>query len=162
IEPFVVAAVNSGDTTDFGFGDPTSGTLYTFAFECSGTPAPTALAGTVLSYGIFNRYDAANATLDESQQLYRAAAGRPSPSPIPTPTGSAVPLACSGIGDANEVIWASTSPNLCTSAAPIGVTVALCGLYSRFDNANPPAACTNNVTDFTDLSTAYRPDTDIT
>ena len=45
IEPFVVAAVNASDTTNFGFGDPTAGNLYTFAFECSGTPPPTALRG---------------------------------------------------------------------------------------------------------------------
>jgi len=162
IEPFAVAAINASDTANFGFGDPTAGTLYTFAFECSGTPTPAALAGTVISYGILNRYDAANATLDESQQLYRDGAGGLIASTDPNPTGSAVPIGCAGINDPSEVIWASSSPNLCSAAAPLAVIDALCGLYSRFDNANPPGVCTTNVTDFADLSAAYLPDTDVT
>jgi len=162
MEPFAVAAIDSSDTTNFGFGDPTAGNLYTFAFECSGIPPPTALAGALLSYGILNRYDAANATLDESQQLYRDGAGGLFASTDPNPTGSSVPVGCVGQNDASEVIWASSSPNLCTTAAPVAVVDALCGLYSRFDNANPPGACSTNVTDFTDLSAAYLPDTDVT
>ncbi|HEY2017610.1 MAG TPA: pilus assembly protein TadG-related protein [Bryobacteraceae bacterium] len=161
IEPFIVAAVDASDTVNFGFGDPGSGTLYTFAFECLSTPPPTALSGTLLSYGILNRYDSASATLDESQQLYRAGAGGLVASTSANPTGSSVPLACAGVNDPSEVIWASTSPNLCTAAAPIGVADALCGLYSRFDNATQPGVCSTNVTDFADLSAAYLPDTDI-
>jgi Flp pilus assembly protein TadG len=162
IEPFAVAPLNAADTDNFGFGDPTAGNLYTFGFECSGTPPPAALAGTLISYGILNRYDAANATLDESQQLYRDGAGGLIASTNPNPTGSAVPLACVGANDASEVIWASSSPNLCTAAAPVAVVNALCGLYSRFDSANPPAACSTNVSDFANLSSAYPPDTDVT
>lgn len=161
IEPFVVAAINAGDTENFGFGDPAAGNLYTFAFECSGTPPPAALSGTLISYGILNRNDTASASLDESQQLYRYGAGGLLASTNPNPTGSTVPLGCAGINDAAEVIWPSTSPNLCTAAAPIGVSIALCGLYSRFDNANPPGVCSTNVTDFATLSAAYPPDTDI-
>ena len=162
IEPFIVAAINASDTTNFGFGDPTAGNLYTFAFECSGTPPPTALSGTLVSYGILNRYDAANANLDESQQLYRDGAGGLISSTDANPTGSAVPIGCASVNDPSEVIWASTSPNLCSSAAPVGVIEALCGLYSRFDNANPPGACSTDVTDFADLSAAYLPDPDVT
>jgi len=162
IEPFVVGAINTSDTANFGFGDPTAGNLYTFAFECSGTPPPAALAGTVISYGILNRYDAANATLDETQQLYRDGAAGLIASTDANPTGSSVPIGCVGVNDASETIWASTSPSLCTSAAPVTVVDALCGLYSRFDNANPPGACSTDVTDFADLSAAYLPDTDVT
>ena len=103
-----------------------------------------------------------SSTLDESQQLYRDGAGGLIASTNPNPTGSVVPLACVGANDASEVIWASSSPNLCSSAAPVAVIDALCGLYSRFDNANPPGACTTNVSGFTDLSAAYLPDTDVT
>jgi Flp pilus assembly protein TadG len=164
IEPFVVAAADPTDTTNFGFGDPTAGTLFTFAFECSGTPPPSTLPGTgvLLNYGILNRYDSGNATLDESQQLYVDGANGLLTSQNPNPTGSTVPLACVGINDASELIWASTSPNTCTSAAPIGVNEALCGMYSRLDNTVQPGICQTNVTDFVDLSAAYLPDTDIT
>jgi hypothetical protein len=37
----------------------------------------------------------------------------------------------------------------------------LCGIYSRLDNANTPAACTTAVTDFGSLSASYLPDTDV-
>ncbi|HYW43920.1 MAG TPA: pilus assembly protein TadG-related protein [Bryobacteraceae bacterium] len=164
IEPFLVAALDSTDTVNFGFGDPTAGNLYTLAFECSGTPAPAALPGTatVIPYGIVNRYDTGNATLDETQQLFADGASGLIASADPNPTGSPVPLACVGINDASEVIWASTSPNLCSTAAPVGVEEALCGIYSRFDNLNPPGACQTNVSDFATIATAFLPDTDIT
>ena len=84
---------------------------FTFAFECSGTPPPTALSGTLVSYGILNRYDSANATLDESQQLFRDGAGGLIASTNPNPTGSTVPLGCAAVNDAAEVIWPS-SPDL--------------------------------------------------
>lgn len=161
IEPIIVGAINAGDTDNFGFGDPTAGNLYTFAFECSGTPPPTSLSGTLVSYGILNRYDSANATLDESQQLFRDGAGGLIASNNPNPTGSTVPLGCAAVNDAAEVIWPSTSPNLCTTQSPVGVSIALCGLYSRFDNANPPGVCSNNITDFATLAAAYPPDTDV-
>ena len=38
---------------------------------------------------------------------------------------------------------------------------ALCGLYSRFDNANPPGVCSTNVTGFTELAISNAADTDI-
>jgi Flp pilus assembly protein TadG len=164
IEPWVVSALDATDTVNFGFGDPTAGNLFTFAFECAGTPPPAALAGTttVLTYGILNRYDSGNGTLDETQQLYIDGANGLVTSQNPNPTGSPVPLACVGINDSSELIWASTSPNTCSSAAPIGVNEALCGMYSRFDNTTQPGICQTNVTDFVDVSTAFLPDTDIT
>ena len=151
---------------NFGFGDPASGTLYTFAFECTSTgtgTGPAALAGTVVQYAIINRYDTANASLDETQQLYKSGAQGLVASPDPNPTGSAVPLACAGINDAAEAIWASAVPAACNTIVGPSASVAeaLCGLYSRFDNLAPPAACTNDVTDFANLSALYQPDTDL-
>jgi Flp pilus assembly protein TadG len=162
IEPFAVAAVDASDTVNFGFGDPTSGQNYTFAFSCLGTPPPTALpgAGTVVPYAIINRYDTA-ATLDETQQLYRDGAGGLIGSTDPNPTGSPIPVNCVGVNDASEQIWASATPITCSSQVTSSVTEALCGLYSRFDNANAPGNCATFVTDFADLSAAYAPDTDV-
>lgn len=164
IEPFAVAAIDSSDTANFGFGDPTAGIPYTFAYTCTGTPGPTALpgAGAVLLYTIINRFDAANATLDETQQLYRDGAGGLIPSTDANPTGSPVPMACAGINDASEQIWASAVPQLCSSSATAAVTEALCGLYTRFDNVNFPGNCAQFVTDFTDLNAAYTADPDVT
>ena len=172
IVPFAVAALNASDTVNFGFGDPAAGLLYTFAFECIPTPgspgtptitAPPALAGTVAQYVIINRYDTANATLDETQQLYKSGAQGLAASPNPNPTGSPIPLACAGINDASETIWASAVPTACSTviAPPATVSEAVCGLYSRFDNTAPPPVCTTAVTDFAGLSTLYQPDTDL-
>jgi Flp pilus assembly protein TadG len=166
IEPFAIAAFNTSDPVNFGFGDPASGALFTFAFECIGTgttTAPAALVGTVVQYAIINRYDTANATLDETQQLYRAGAQGLVASPDPNPTGSPIPLACAGINDASEMMWASAVPGACGSviAPSASVSEAVCGLYSRFDNTAPPALCATDVTDFAGLSTLYQPDTDV-
>jgi len=163
IEPFAVVALDSSDTVNFGFGDPTAGQLFTFVYSCSGLPAPVPLPGaaTELSYALINRFDTAS-TLDETQQLYRDGAGGLIGSTNPNPTGSPVPLSCAGVNDTSEQIWASASQQLCTSQVSTSVTEALCGLYSRFDNANAPGNCAQFVTDFADLSAAYPPDTDIT
>jgi Flp pilus assembly protein TadG len=167
IQPFAVAALDPTDTVNFGFGDPTAGTLFTFAFYCVPTittTAPPTLTGTVVEYVLINRYDTANATLDETQQLYRDGAQGLVASFDPNPTGSPVPLACAGINDASETIWPGAVPAVCaTTIAPnASVTEALCGLYSRLDNTSPPAVCSTDVTDFADLSAAYLPDTDVT
>jgi len=164
IEPFAVAAPDPNDTVNFGFGDPTAGQNYTFAFQCAGTPTPLGLpgAGTVVTYAILNRYDTANANLDESQQLYRDGAGGLVGSTNPNPTGSAVPVNCVAANDPAEQIWPSTSQQLCTANVTPSVTAALCGLYSRFDQANAPGNCSQFVSGFADLSAAYAPDTDVT
>ena len=108
-----------------------------------------------------NRFDASG-TLDESQQLYRDGAGGLIASTAANPTGSTVPLACMAINDPAETMWASLSPNTCSSGVPVGVSNFVCGLYSRFDNIQQPGICTANVADFTSLSAAYLPDTDVT
>src|SRR5262249_46759055 len=144
-EPFMIAAADAADTANFGFGDPGAGATYTFAFECLGNGNVPPLTGTtsVVRYGIMNRYDAGGA-LDESQQMFRDFAGGMISSTAANPTGSIVPLACFGVNDSLDGIWASTSPNMCATGVPIGVSRALCGLYSRFDNAAPPDICAAN------------------
>jgi hypothetical protein len=171
IEPFAVAAPDASDTVNFGFGTPGSGALLTFAFECVVSPGstgpaatgPPTLAGAVIQYGIINRLDLANATLDETQQLYRDGAQGLVASSNPNPTGSPVPLACAGINDASETIWSGATASICSTiiAPSASVSEAMCGLYSRFDNTSPPALCTTDVTDFADLSALYQPDTDL-
>jgi Flp pilus assembly protein TadG len=164
IEPFAIAAVDASDTANFGFGDPLGAQNFTFAFQCAGTPTPVGLpgAGTVVPYAIINRYDTNNATLDETQQLYRDGAGGLIGSTNANPTGSVIPVGCVGVNDSSEQLWASASQQLCTAQVTPSVTEALCGLYSRFDNANAPGNCSQFVTDFADLSAAYAPDTDVT
>jgi Flp pilus assembly protein TadG len=163
IEPIAIAAIDSTDTVNFGFGDPTAATLYTFAYNCSGNPVPTALAGTstVVRYVILNRYDASSPTLDETQQLYKDGGGGLLSSIDPNPTGSLVPIGCAGINDPLETVWATAAPASCSASAGSSVIEALCGLQSRFDNTDPQSVCTPLVTDFGDLAAQSLPDTDI-
>lgn len=160
IEPFAIGNqdTSGSDTTNFGL---VIGQLYSFNFSCTGTqPAP--IAGTLaLPYVLLNRYDTSNGNLDETQQLYRDFAGGLVASPNVNPTGSAVPLACVGINDPAEAIWVSAAPAACTTAEQPSVLEALCGLQTRQDNTDPYGVCTNAVTDWTDLSASYLPDTDI-
>jgi Flp pilus assembly protein TadG len=162
IVPFAVAAIDSTDSANFGFGDPAASQLYTLYFDCTGTPAPAPLGtGSVVApYVILDRYDVNNAAATEADQLYRDGAGGLAPSASPNPTGSVIPLGCAGIGDPSEVLWASAVPGACSVAASPSVTEALCGLQSRLDNTDPNAVCTNLVPDFASLAAVYLPDTD--
>ena len=152
IEPFAVAAIDSTDTTDFGF---TLNELYSFTYLCTGTPVPAPLAGAsqVLNYLLLNRLDP-NAVVypDETSQIFRDGAGG-----LPGNTNSAI--ACFTINN-TEVIWANAAPVACSAAAPAAVvTDALCGLDARFEvSANP--AC-QAIVGFDALSTVYQPDTDL-
>ncbi|HWC95896.1 MAG TPA: pilus assembly protein TadG-related protein, partial [Candidatus Sulfopaludibacter sp.] len=160
IEPFAIANQDGtlADTVNFGL---TVGQLYTFNFSCNGVQ-PNPVAGTLrMPYVFVNRYDTNNGNLDETQQLYRDFAGGMVASANPNPTGSAVPLACVGINDAAETLWVSAVPASCTLSAPASVHQALCGLQTRQDNTDPNGVCTTLVTDFTDLSAIYQPDTDV-
>jgi Flp pilus assembly protein TadG len=166
IEPFAIAALDSTDLVNFGFGDPSALNVYTFAYSCTGTPAPVALTGStgvpaVIPYVLLNRYDASNANYDQSQQIYRDAAGGLIASTDPNPSGSAVPIGCVGIGDTVDTIWASASPSACALSAGASVVDALCGLRSRFDSTDPSGACTTDVTDWANLVAAFPPDPDV-
>jgi len=168
IDALAVAALDTADPLNFGFGDPTAGVNYTFYYNCAGT-APQFLpnSGFTLAYTIINRYDAASTTVpDETDQLFRLGAGGLSSTTTPNPTGSSVPIGCVGIGDTLEAVWNSPTfsalPPLCSAALPPVAGAALCGLYTRFDNQTQPAACLTAVTDYTALDAAYTPDTDVT
>jgi len=152
IEPFAVAAIDTSDTTDFGF---TLNELYSFTYLCTGTPIPAPLAGAsqVLDYVLLNRLDP-NAVVypDETSQVFRDAAGG-----LPGNTNSAI--ACFVINN-TEVIWVDAAPVACSAAAPAGVvTDALCGLDARFETPTNPAC--QAIVSFDVLSTIYQPDTDL-
>ncbi len=166
IEPFAVAAKDASDLVDFGFGSPSDDVHYTFYYNCT-PPAPAFLpdSGQYAPYTIINRYDAGNTTVsDETDQLFRYGAGGLLSSTTPNPTGSTVPLGCVGIGDSVEAVWNgplfTAVPQLCTAALPQVAAAALCGLFSRVDNATLPAACTTAVTDYSPLAAAATIDTD--
>lgn len=162
ISPFVVAAIDSADPVNFGFGDPTAGIVYTFAFTCLGTPTPASLGGPVVFYGLIDRWDQNNATLDITQQLYTSAARGLIGSTDPNPNGSTMPISCVGISSGpNETIWPNVVPTTCPTTVSAGVTAALCGLYARMPLGAVPTACTTDVTDFANLSAIYPGDTDL-
>lgn len=172
IVPLAIAALDTGDPVNFGF-DSTFSVLYTLSQSCTGTPAPINLVGTssvgpagltTVPYVLINRFDTSNATVpDEFDQSYVYGANGLTASVNPTPNAlSANPLtpaACMNIGD-TEQLWASAAPPTCARPTPQATQALLCGIYSRLDNASPPAACTTTVTDFDALSASYLPDPD--
>jgi hypothetical protein len=168
IAPFAIAAADTADLVNFGFGDPAANNNFTFYYSCAGTaPAFLPNSGLLAEYTLVNRYDAGSTTVpDETDQLFKlGAAGLPS-STDPNPTGSQVPLGCVGIGDTLEAVWNSPNftavPASCTAALPQVAQAALCGLYTTFDNQTQPSACVTAVTDYGALQPAYTPDTDVT
>jgi hypothetical protein len=165
MEDFAVGDQSGGgDSTDFGF---VAGTKYTFYFDCTGTPGTAAAlipdATIAIPYVMVDRYNP-NLTLDETQQLFRTGAS----GLIPLPMSSANrQFACFTVGAA-EFLWGnagnggtSTVPLACGAAGAANPQVEemLCGLYSRFSDPTVLTACAN-VTDLTDIATAYQPDTD--
>ncbi|MBI4873205.1 MAG: hypothetical protein HY822_01085 [Acidobacteria bacterium] len=154
IEPLAVAAVDAGDTTDFGF---VLNTKYTLGFQCTGAPTPSIISGTTqrIPYLLLNRYDE-NATLfpDESQQAYRIGAQGLLPSNNPL-------MACLQIASADgETVWVNAAPVACSqSRVPSPVGALMCGLYARFDQVVPDS-CTS-VPEVDIMSQAYLPDTDL-
>jgi len=173
IVPIAIAALDPTDTVNFGF-DSAFSTLYTLSYNCTGTPLPINYAftssvgvngGSTIPYEFLNRYDTGNATLDEFDQLYVSGAQGVLASTTPTVNGLTqnpnTPLACFNMGD-TEQLWANAAPPTCAAGTNPYIQALNCGLYSRLDNANTPAACTTAVTDFGSLSAAYLPDTDVT
>jgi hypothetical protein len=152
IEPIAVAPIDPSDTTDFGF---TTGSQYTFAYVCTGTPPATGLAGapSVVSYLLLNRLDP-NATIftGEQSQLFRIGAqGLP---------GSATQSqACFTINN-TEVLWASAVPGTCGTSPPASLVSLLCGVTTRFESSLP-SQC-SSIPEVDTLSSIYSPDTDTT
>jgi Flp pilus assembly protein TadG len=150
IEPMAVQAVDASDGVNFGY---TPGTKYSMAYLCNGA-SPAILPGAAQSvpYLLLNRLDtAATQFSDESTQMYRATAAG-----LPGNANNAI--ACFRINNA-EVIWATATVNQCTAnmVQPI-VTVALCGLDTRFEAT--PSQCTG-IPGVDTLADAYPPDTDL-
>ena len=164
IVPIAVPALNTADTTDFGF-DPTYSTVYTLYYSCTGTPIPSALAGAAVPvpYALFNRYDTASALTEGDQLFVYNAQGLP-PSTDPTPNtvtaDPTTPFHCSNIGDL-EQFWTSAPQTSCSSRAPNpSVEAALCGIYSRLDYPSNQGICSTVVPDLGSLSN-YAPDLDL-
>ena len=160
IEPIAVAALNQGDSTDFGF---TSGVKYSFTFLCTASatsPAPAVLPGAaqLVNYLLLNRFDP-GATLftDEASQAFQDGAGG-----LPGTTSNAAcpagqSCACFRVNN-TEVIWASAVVASCgTTPVPV-VTATVCGLDARFESS-PQNAC-NGIPSIGALSAIYTPDTD--
>jgi Flp pilus assembly protein TadG len=151
IDGIAVAAINTGDTTDFGF---IPATRYSFAYICNGAPTPTVLPGATqtVQYLLLNRYNTdATALADEQTQLFRVGAGG-------LPGSTTTSQACFTINN-TEQIWASAAPAACSAAVPPNsVSSYLCGLTTRFDSALP-AGC-SNIADSDTLNSAFTPDSD--
>jgi Flp pilus assembly protein TadG len=152
IEPLAVAAVDQGDTTDFGF---VPGTEYTLGYVCKGAPTPGALSGTTqrIPYLLLNRLDP-NATVfaDEQSQLYRVGAGG-------VPGSATASQACFTINNA-EQIWVSAAPVPCRSANPGQSVVSMvCGMTSRFESTYP-ALCAG-IPEVDTISGVYTQDSDV-
>jgi Flp pilus assembly protein TadG len=166
IDPYAIAALNSSDTTDFGFSQ---GNVYTFGFQCTGGTAPVALpeGSQRIPYLIIDRYNSSS-TFDETQQLYRIGAQGLLPAAPSSNLSSATPgtsFACA-MATGTEMAWVSAQPPSCGTTAtpeqvPSSVSEAMCGIYSRF-GSDIPSACENLVTDVDTLQAAYTPDTDLT
>jgi hypothetical protein len=167
IEPFAVAAISTEDTTDFGFS---SGSRYTFAYQCQAQPpdvlppGPLASGQAVIQYLLVD--PTAQATggsyvdsgeLEETQALYRIGAQGLLPSTQQV-------KACMQVGEP-VVIWGANSGlraggNTCNASIPTPAQYMLCGLYTRF-GSDLPAACQSNITDVDILVSGYQPDTDL-
>ncbi len=153
IQPIAAAPLNAGDTTDFGF---IPAARYTFAYTCTGNPAPTGLAGapSVVRYLLLNRLDP-NPTVftDEQSQLFRIGAQN-----LPGSTSEA--QGCFTVNNPEQV-WVSAAPIQCSAARPPASAVSLlCGVTTRFDSALP-SQC-SAIAEVDTMSSIYSPDTDIT
>jgi hypothetical protein len=151
IEPLAIAAIDTADTTHFGF---TPNIKYTLGYQCTGLGNPGALQGTSarIPYLILNRLNTdAQFFADPGTQLFRIGAQGLIPS-----TNSA--LGCMQIA-AEEQVWENAGPTACNQNPPSLVTAFVCGLASRFESA-VPGACAN-VAEADSAAQAYQPDTDL-
>ncbi|MBI1896007.1 MAG: hypothetical protein HYS04_05645 [Acidobacteria bacterium] len=151
IEPIAVGALDSSDTTDYGFE---RNVRYTFGYVCNGAQ-PGILPGGArrIQYLILNRLNE-EATLfpDEASQLYRMGASG-------LPPGTTQAQSCITV-NAEEQIWVNAAPTNCNlNRVPSTVQNFVCGLASRFDAAVPDLCA--NIPEVETIASAYAPDTDI-
>ena len=151
IEPLAIAAIDSSDTTEFGF---TRNTRYTFGYFCVGGQTPPPLPNTErrIPYLILNRYNE-EATLfpDEGSQLYRIGAQGLPPSASQT-------VSCVRV-NGEEQIWVNAAPLGCNNRVQAHITYMLCGMASRFES-QPPALCVE-IPEVDTIASAQIPDTDL-
>ena len=154
IETFAIGAIDTGDTTNFGFQ---VGSRYTFACNCNGNPPPGPLPDSVslIRYQVINRQnDEATVFTDPAQQTFRVGMDG-------LPSDVLSTKSCLTIGAAEDV-WAGTEPIACNqNRTPALVQAMLCGIAARFDPTALPGTC-DSVTDIATLSTLRPPDTDLT
>ncbi len=156
IQPLTIGALDTEDTTNYGYELDTK---YTFYYSCTGTPTPSAMtdATTLVPYVMINRYNEESEDLypEENQQAYRIGAQGLLPSATST-------YACVTVqNEDGESIWTNASVNSCSSSVATPVTALLCGLYTRFDSTVPDGCSSDSITDIDTMSTAYLPDTDV-
>ncbi|MEZ5352055.1 MAG: pilus assembly protein TadG-related protein [Bryobacteraceae bacterium] len=132
IEGIVIAAVDSGDTENFGL---TTDTRYTLGYACNGANQPQPLAGTTqrLPYVILNKLnEEAESFADETTQAYRIGANG-----LPPSTNDAI--SCVRVtSDEPEIVWATAAPIQCAAQGqpmrvPGLVGNYLCGMATRFE-----------------------------
>jgi len=176
ITPIAVTAPLPTDPVDFGLGDGsgTSGTYYTFYYQCTQNPpanqAPASIMGTVLPYVLLDHYDPTNVVQDETQQLYAAGGNGLLAAPTTNINQAPVlgPVSCLTI-NSTESIWGtnalgntSASPGVCGNNLPAAAQDLVCGLYSRMDlSQSPPDACNNAVTDASAMAAVLQADSDV-
>ncbi|MFN7921207.1 MAG: pilus assembly protein TadG-related protein [Bryobacteraceae bacterium] len=157
IETMAIAALDSGDTADYGF---VAGTRYTLGFVCNGANQPGPLAGSTqrIPYLMINRMnaDATIFTGDDTQAYRIGAAGLPS--------SSSEAVSCVKV-DAVETIWQTAAPLACPLPAnpgtvPAPVRAMLCGMTNRFE-AGVFSGC-EAVAESDTVSNTVTPDTDTT
>ncbi len=160
IEPFATPALAVDDLIHFGF---LVGQKYTFRYQCNvvNQPKPGPLNGTAIDYVLIDRFSSKNpnftygGNLDEGQVAFRLGAQGLLPN-------ADLNQACVQIGGVSgEPVWATAQPPTCGTQLPTPAVAAACGVYSRFDNQNPPGVCETSVTDFDSMVLSYVPDTDV-
>jgi Flp pilus assembly protein TadG len=170
IEPLAVGAVDTTDTTDFGF---VQGTIYTFGYSCTGNPVPSGLADSQgatarIPYLILDRYNTADTNFpDENSQLERALAGG-MPGSNPTlgllSNSSSQPISCFNINNSTiETVWADATPGLCSGTVASPVSSAMCGLDLRFEPSPSGTFSTvcSGIPNASTIETIYSQDTDL-
>ena len=152
IEPITVQAVDATDGVDFGF---VPGTIYTFAYLCSGNGTPGVLpgGGPVVQYLLLNRLSTSTQVFvgETSQVLRMGADGLPS---------SRVQGDACFFVNTTETIWASATAVACINPTVNPTAQAfVCGLGLRFESTLQDI-CTS-IPESDSISQIYSQDTDL-
>lgn len=157
LDGIAIAALDSADTTHFGF---TLATRYTLGYVCNGPNQPQPLAGATqrIPYLIYNRLnEEAEIFADEGTQVFRIGAGG-------LPASNVEARSCAVVNSV-EAVWTAASPLACAlpmqpQRVPALVTNYLCGLGMRFEST-PVTGC-ESIAEVDTASQAFLADTDTT